>query len=141
MNDGGQTADMAYNLRQTVRSHIGQIACLETPLWSPTLRAAGAVDCVAEWDGRLTICDWKTARRPKLDAYVQDYRLQVTAYQLFHDELFGTSIEDYVIVITCETGEVQIFTGKTADHKAELIARIEAYYDLQADNHMAALAA
>ena len=135
MDDGGETAKMAYNLRQAVRGHVGEIWCTETPLWSPSLKVAGAVDCVALWDGVPTICDWKTSRRPKRDEWVGDYRLQVTAYGAFHDELFGTRIENYAIVMTCETGDVQVFTGRIADHREELNRRIAQYYATNSDTH------
>lgn len=141
MNDGGQTANMAYKLRQAVRGHLGEIYCQETPLWSPTLKVAGAVDCIGTWDGEPAATDFKTSRKPKREEWIRDYFLQVAFYARAHNELFGTSIDRTVILITCETGEVQTFVSSATAWNAELENRIAQYYDLQADDHMAALAA
>ncbi len=142
MNDGGQTAAMAYNLRQAVRGKA-RPWCLEVPLWSPTLKVAGCADFVGTWSGFPVIADWKTSRKPKDESWssVVDYKIQCSAYALMHNELFGTDIQDILVLITCETGEVQTFTGKVANHKDALLARIDAYYEIQADNYLASLAA
>lgn len=142
MKDGGQTEAMAYKLRQEVRGKAAPW-CLEVPLWSPTLRVAGCVDFVGTWKGFPIIADWKTSRTPKQEEWdtVKDYKLQCTAYALMHNEQFGTDIQDILVLIACETGEVQTFTGKVADHKDALLARIDAYYEIEAENYLASLAA
>ena len=36
---------------------IDNIHCLETPLWSDHLQTAGTVDCIAEFEGKLSVID------------------------------------------------------------------------------------
>jgi genome maintenance exonuclease 1 len=44
---------------------IDNIHCLETPLYSDFLQAAGTVDCIAEYEGKLSVIDFKTSSRVK----------------------------------------------------------------------------
>lgn len=45
--------------------NIDNIRCMEIPLYSDQLRLAGTCDCIAEYNDKLSIIDFKTSRKQK----------------------------------------------------------------------------
>jgi len=88
---------------------ISDIICLEQHLYSNELRVAGQVDCVGKFDGNPCIIDFKTSSKFKKKEFIWDYFMQATAYSYMFEERTGIKISDLIILITCETGEVQVF--------------------------------
>jgi len=88
---------------------ISDIICLEQHLYSNELRVAGQVDCVGKFDGNPCIIDFKTSSKFKKKEFIWDYFMQATAYSYMFEERTGIKISDLTILITCETGEVQVF--------------------------------
>lgn len=122
---------MAIALKNEVRPHVSDVWTQESALWSPTLKVAGRVDMIALWDGVPTTVDFKTSKRPKREEWVSSYFMQGTFYSLAHNELVGSDIQHYAICITCETGDVQVFTGKIAPWIDPLKARVTQFYAMQ----------
>jgi len=113
-------------------NHINNIRVQEAALYSDTLRLAGRVDCVAEYDGVLSIVDFKTSNNNKDRDMVEDYFLQCTAYAIMWHELTGETIEDIVILIYVEKGMVpQVFQDKIDKYVEPLLKRIDEYYKAQ----------
>jgi len=109
---------------------IGNIHALEVPLWSKTLGLAGRVDCVAEYNGELSIIDFKGSTREKYEADIQNYFLQGTAYALMWQERTGTEIKKFNIIISNEDGmPCQVFTGNTIDYVKPLHDTIQKYHE------------
>jgi ATP-dependent exoDNAse (exonuclease V) beta subunit len=115
--------------------------CQEMPLWIDQLRTAGRVDHIGLWYGVPSVIDYKTSKGPKTDAQIEDYRLQCSFYALAHNALFGTDIQQFVVLIMCLSGEVRTFIGKVADHEQLLFDRLALYDEIQAENYLASLAA
>ena len=80
----------------------------------------------------------QASKTPKREDQIEDYRLQCSFYALAHNTLFGSDIQQYVILITCLTGKVQPFTGRVADHEHALYDRLALYDEIQTDTYMAA---
>ena len=78
---------------------IDNIHCLETTLISHKLKYAGTVDCIAEYEGKLSVIDFKTSLKPKKESYIDSYFLQTAAYAMAYNEMTGTKIDDLVIII------------------------------------------
>ena len=91
---------------------ISDIVCLEQHLFSNELRVAGQVDCIGTYEGKLSVIDFKTSSKFKRKEWIWDYFMQATAYSYMFEERTGIAVSDLVILITCETGEVQIFQDK-----------------------------
>jgi hypothetical protein len=106
--------------------------CQETALWSASRRYAGRVDMVGLWHGVPSIVDYKTSTKPKREEWITDYYLQTAAYALAHDELFGSDIQQVVILITCATGELQTFMSDVRPWVSQLEDRLSAFYALPA---------
>lgn len=89
---------------------IDNIRCLETPLHSHILKVAGTVDCIAEYDGKLSIIDFKTANKPKKEHWIEDYFIQGCFYFISYRELTGEMPEQVCILISVQDGTTQNFT-------------------------------
>jgi ATP-dependent exoDNAse (exonuclease V) beta subunit len=53
------------SLKPILEEHIDNVYAQEVPLWSEYLGVAGRVDCIAEWNGRIAVIDFKTSRKPQ----------------------------------------------------------------------------
>jgi genome maintenance exonuclease 1 len=54
-----------FNLLKPALDNIDNIAAIETPLWSKILGLAGRTDCIAEYNGKLSIIDFKASTKEK----------------------------------------------------------------------------
>lgn len=95
---------------------INNIVALETPLWSKILGLAGRTDCIAEYDGKLSIIDFKASTKEKRTKDVDSYFAQATAYSLMFQERTGIIIDNFAIMIACEDGLHQVFQDKPINH-------------------------
>jgi genome maintenance exonuclease 1 len=107
---------------------INDIVCLEQHLYSDALRVAGQVDCIAMYKGKLSVIDFKTSSKFKRKEWIWDYFMQATAYSYMYEERTGIAVSDLVILITCETGEVQVFQDKR-EHWIDAFKELRAEYD------------
>ena len=88
---------------------IDNIVCQEQALYSTQIGIAGSVDCVAEFDGELSIIDFKTSAKPKPREWIEDYFVQCAAYACMLYEMKGIMVKKFVIIMTCEDGEVKVY--------------------------------
>jgi genome maintenance exonuclease 1 len=108
-------------------NRIDNIHYQECALWSKKLEMAGRVDCIAEFDGKLSVIDFKTSKKVKTEAHIEDYFWQTTAYALMYEEMIGTPIDDIVIIMAVEDDQPLLFKQKTADHIHGLVKAINFY--------------
>lgn len=108
---------------------IDNISGLEQPLWSHTLKLAGRVDCVAEFDGKMSVIDFKGSTKLKRKSDIKNYFLQATAYAIMFQERTKTPIEQIVILISCDTGDTQVFTANPMNYVLELKKCLDEYYE------------
>jgi len=107
---------------------INNIRAQEVPLYSDRLEIAGRVDCVGEYDGTLSIIDFKTSNNNKTADMIEDYFIQCTAYAIMYHELFGEAIEDIVVIIAVEKGMMpMVYRRKIDDYIAPLLERINTF--------------
>lgn len=101
---------------QPALHRINNIHALETPLYSDHLKVAGTVDCIAEFDGKLSVVDFKTAGRVKSRDDIHDYFMQCAAYSVAWEELTGMNVPRLVILMGVD-GEKQplIFNERRDD--------------------------
>ena len=105
---------------------INNIYLQEAALYSKHLEIAGRVDCIAEFDGVLSIIDFKTAAEPKREKYLYDYFVQETAYACMLQENYGLSVKQLVTIVACENGETQV---KVVAPKKEYFIKLMSYID------------
>jgi genome maintenance exonuclease 1 len=99
----------------------------EQALWSTQLKMAGRVDCIAEFDGVLSVIDFKTSKKVKSHEDIEDYFWQTSAYALMYEELIGEPIHDLVIIMAVEDSSPIVFKQKTGDHIKGLVGAIDFY--------------
>jgi hypothetical protein len=114
------------NMRRSI-DRIDNVRALEVPLWSHTLKLAGRVDCVGEFDGKLSIIDFKGSTRRKSPSNITNYFCQATAYSIMWHEMMGEEIQQIVILISSEDGANQVFVKKPIDYVGELKRSIDLY--------------
>ena len=112
----------AFNQIKTILDkRVNNIWAQEVPLYSDKFMIAGRVDCIAEFDGELTIIDFKTSRKPKKAEWIQNYFLQAAFYAAAFYERTGVAIKKFAIIITVDGDDPQVFTGNTHDYLRELL--------------------
>lgn len=95
---------------------IDNIRCLETQLYSDHLQTAGTVDCIGEYDGKLSVIDFKTSAKLKKREWVKDYFMQCSAYAVMFEERTGTPIERLLLIINVEDEGIQLMDSKRDEH-------------------------
>lgn len=98
-----------FKIAKPALDRINNIYTLEGSLYSQYLGVAGTVDCIAEFDGELSIIDFKTSKQPKPRDWIDGYFVQCCAYACMLHELTGLSVKKFVIIMTCENGEVEVY--------------------------------
>lgn len=102
-------------IKTILDERIGKVYAQEVPLYSDHLKVAGRVDCVAEFDGRLSIIDFKTSKRFKSYHHVTSYFMQEAFYAIAWEEQTGIPIDQLVTLITVDGGTSQVFIEKRDD--------------------------
>ena len=117
-----------FRLLKPYLEQIDNIHCLEQIMYSHQLTIAGQVDCIAEYNGKLSVIDFKTANKERVDSWNENYYIQCTAYAIMYEELFDTPIEQIVILQAGEDGSAKSFVKNTADYKDKLGKAIQDFY-------------
>jgi len=60
---------------------------------------AGTADCIGEYNSIPTLIDFKTAKKIKKRDWIEDYFLQGCAYANAHNVMFGSDIQQIVILM------------------------------------------
>ena len=87
------------HMKKVLDDHVNNIHCLETPMYSNELKLAGTVDCIAEYDGMLTVIDFKTSTKLKRKEWIENYFMQLGAYATMFEEFTGLKIKRGTIII------------------------------------------
>jgi hypothetical protein len=91
---------------------IDNIHALETPLYSDYLQVAGTVDCIADFQGKLSVIDFKTSSKPKDRDDIYNYFMQTAAYAVAFEERTGIPIGRLVIIMAVENDDPRLFIEK-----------------------------
>jgi len=107
---------------------LTRIRGIELPLYCEDLMLVGRCDCVAEFDGVLSIIDFKGATKAKKRSAIGKYFLQATAYSLMLEARTGIRIDDLAILVAAEDGSSESFTGKRSKYENKLRAAIAKFH-------------
>ena len=118
-----------FTLLKPYLAQVDNIHCLEKIMYSKKLTIAGQVDCIAEYNGKLSVIDFKTANKERNDAWNQNYYIQTSAYAMMYEELTGTPIDQIVILMACEDGTAAAYVKEKKDYIKDLEAAIKNFYD------------
>ena len=117
-----------FRLLKPYLEQIDNIHCLEKIMFSHKLTLAGQVDCIAEYNGKLSVIDFKTANKERIDSWNESYYLQCTAYAIMYEELFGKQIDQIVILQAGEDGSCNAFVKQKKEYLSQLEKAIKDFY-------------
>ena len=102
-------SDLLFKIAKPTLNKIDNIHSLEGALYSKELGVAGTVDCIAEYEGELSVIDFKTSKAPKPRKWIDGYFVQAAAYACMYYELTGTPVKKLVIIMACEDGTCEVY--------------------------------
>ena len=123
------TKELFLKLKPFLDAHVSNIYGIEQALYSHNLRLAGRCDCIGEWDGKVSIIDWKTASRSKQKEQIANYFMQASAYAEMFEEITGIEINQIVVAIAVEDDPPQIFIEEKSKYLPELNKYIGKYWE------------
>ena len=109
---------------------INDVHGTELRLYSNTMKLAGTSDCIATYDGELSIIDYKTKRSNQREEWMTDHFIQGTAYAQMFKELTGIEVKQVVILVSSEKNSRMEFVKNTEGYKDLLTQRLNQYYDI-----------
>ena len=103
-------------LRESVLLKVNNVYAQEAGLYSDKYKVAGRVDCIAEYDGKLSIIDFKTSSKERSDEWNESYYIQASAYAEMFEERTGIAINQIAILVVTEDGVIQEFVKNKTDY-------------------------
>ena len=133
ISDFKQQNFMAWCMFGEMKSHldekINQVVLQEQTMFSSKFKVAGRCDLIGVYKDKLSVVDFKTTTRTKKEEWIGDYFIQCAAYASMYEEHTGELVEDVVIMMVAEDGEVQLFEKKTADYLPQLEVLMDDFYE------------
>ena len=126
-----QAHKMAEQVKENAMTNVDEIWGSEINLYHPKIYA-GTTDLVGQYKGQPAIMDFKQTNKPKKAEWVEDYYLQLTAYALAHNEVFGTNIREGHVFMCSRDLQYQQFDLWPSDFDAweqKWWDRVYQYYD------------
>ena len=129
---GVQAKPMAQKIIDIGLAPVDEWYGSEVMLHYPGLYA-GSTDLVCRHNGMDTIIDFKQANRPKNKDWIEDYYLQIAAYCMAHDYVYGSQIQQGIIMVC--TPDLYFQEFKFKDHelrqwKHKFLKRLDMYHEL-----------
>jgi genome maintenance exonuclease 1 len=87
---------------------VNEVWAMEQSLYFPGLYS-GTTDLVAVYKGNPSVCDYKQTNKPKKEEWVEDYKIQLVAYILAHNEVYKTDIREGHVFMCSRAFEYQQF--------------------------------
>jgi CRISPR/Cas system-associated exonuclease Cas4 (RecB family) len=104
------------SIKPLLDEKVNNIWMQEVFLYSDKLKCAGQVDCIAEYEGVLSIIDFKTSRRVKKAEDITNYFIQLCFYAAAFLERTGIAIKQGVIIMAVDDNEPLVFKINTYDY-------------------------
>jgi genome maintenance exonuclease 1 len=117
------------SVKNVLDAGLGKIYAQEAALYSRHLRLGGRVDCIAEWNGKLSIIDFKTSAKLKRKENIEGYFIQECAYAIMWEERTGIPITQLVTIIAVDNEEPQVFIEHRDRFSEKLLSTIQEYYN------------
>jgi hypothetical protein len=123
---------MAMTLAENFFPNLTEVWGSEVNVYYPQ-KYAGSTDMAGVYRNKSAIVDFKQANRMKKRDWIEDYFHQLAAYALAHDAVHGTEIEQGVVLMASQDGQVQEFVSvgrEWTQYKQAWFARLEGFYAL-----------
>ena len=119
-----------------LRNKLMEIWGCEATLYYPG-KYAGAADCIGIYENKESLIDFKNANKPKKDEWIDDYYLQCAAYALAHNTVYGTNINQGVILLCTKDNIFQRFIidgERFKKYQNQFMEKVEQYYSQRMGN-------
>lgn len=103
------------SIQPILDNNIGRVVMQERPLYSDHLGIAGRVDLIAEYEGKLSVIDFKTSKRVKTREEISNYFVQAAAYAIMFEERTGIPVSRSVIVMAVDDNPVPVVFKEKRD--------------------------
>lgn len=123
--------ELFLQLRPYLDKNVGKIYSIEQPLYSDELQVAGRVDLIAEWDGKISIIDYKTSNKFKDVNDIANYFMQCTAYAIMFEERTGMAIDQIVIAMAVVSENTPLIFVR---EKKDYIEQLKYFVELNRDS-------
>ena len=126
-----QANKMADVIIENGLKHVDEIWSIEQALYFPGLYS-GTTDLCGVYKGQPAIMDHKQTNKPKKAEWVEDYYLQLVAYAMAHNEVYGTDIKEGHIFMCSRDLQYQQFevTPDTWNKYQDMwLNKVEEYYN------------
>ena len=113
-----------------LRNKLNEIWGCEATLYYPG-KYAGAADCIGVYENKETIIDFKQSNKPKKEEWISEYFLQLSAYSLAHDKVYGSNITQGVILLCTKDNIFQRFIvndNTLKDYQNQFLEKVEQFY-------------
>ena len=129
-NEMPHVVQMWNSMKKVLDERVDNIVMQECPLYSDELMLAGRVDLIAEFDGKLSIIDFKTSSRHKSAEEITGYFLQECGYAVMFEERTGIKIDQIVTIMVVEgTEDSKVFIESRDKWVKELERRRDEYFN------------
>ena len=109
---------------------VDEVWAMEQSLYFPGLYS-GTTDLVAVYKGNPSVCDYKQTNKPKKEEWIEDYKIQLIAYIMAHNEVYGTDIREGHVFMCSRAFEYQQFDLWPQDfnkYQDMWLSKVEEYY-------------
>ena len=129
--DGHMPANIeTFNtLKGLIDKYLDNIVMQEMPLYSNYLEVGGRVDCIGEWNGKLSVIDFKTSKRRKRKDQISNYFMQAAAYCVMFEELTGTPITQTIILMSVDNDHPLVFKSNRDEYINQFMEQRAKYRD------------
>ena len=93
---------------------------------------AGQTDVVGIYNGRESIIDFKQTNKPKQREWIDDYFIQLAAYAMAHNYVYGTKIQSGIILMCskdCFFQKFEVADKEFQGYMHAFLKKIDQYYE------------
>ena len=125
-----QANKMADIIIENGLKDVDEVWAMEQSLYFPGLYS-GTTDLVCVYKGKPSVCDYKQTNKPKKEDWVEDYKIQLTAYIMAHNEVYGTDIKEGHVFMCSRDLQYQQFDLWSDEFyywQEQWLKKVEEYY-------------
>ncbi len=113
-----------------LRNKLDEIWGCEATLYYPG-KFAGSADLLGVYENHQSIIDYKQGSKERRDEWNEDYYLQLAAYSLAHDKVYGSNITQGVILFCTKDNVFQRFIiegERLKNYQKLFLEKVEQFY-------------
>jgi genome maintenance exonuclease 1 len=125
-----QANKMADIIIQNGLKDVSEVFAMEQSLYFPGLYS-GTTDLIGVYKGNQAVMDYKQTNKPKKEEWIDDYKIQLVAYMMAHNEVYGTTIcEGHVFMCSrdLQYQQFDLWPDEFEHWKTQWLNKVEEFY-------------